>query len=155
MVPTSPESEFCVLDKDKPLLEKICGQLLRAIDCLSVEEMEIAKKKESYLLCAYIPAIVTNAQLELCHFDPEKVSLSDGVLKDGKFKTVPFIRFRKSLTTVLSPHASPTNLIDANKDKQRTILIINANSFCDILEKIELNLRYFEDSLSRFINHRE
>ncbi len=142
MAPTSPESEFCAIrgsgEKDKPFLERICGELLRAIDCLSVEEKEIEKKKKYHRPYMYIPTIVTNAQLELCHFDPEKVSLSDGLLKDGKFETVPFIRFRKSLTTILSSYAPLTNLMDANKDKQRTILIINADSFCDVLENIQV-----------------
>ena len=142
MAPTSPESEFCAIrgsgETDMPFLERICGELLKAIDCLSVEEKEIDKKNKYYRPCMYIPTIVTNAQLVLCHFDPDKVSLSDGLVKDGKFKTVPFIRFRKSLTAVLSSYASPTNLMDANIDKQRTILIMNADSFCDILENIQV-----------------
>ena len=144
VAPRSPQSEFCAIrgtgENDKPLLERICGQLLKAIECLSIEEMEIAKKKKYPDACIYIPIIITNAQLELCHFDPEKISLSDGLLKDGKFETVPFIRFRKSLTTVLSSNLNPYDLFHANKEKERTILIINANFLCEILENIQVKL---------------
>jgi hypothetical protein len=150
MAPTSPESAFCAIrgggENDKPLLERICGQLLRAIDCLLIEEMEILKKKRFPDACEYIPVIVTNAKLELCHFDPEKVSLKDGYLSDGKFESVPFIRFRKSLTTTLSAQAAPSYINDANKDKERTVLIINANSFCDILESIEVKLPPYSEA---------
>ena len=142
--PESPESSFCSIrgsgEKDKPFLERICGQLLKAVDCLLVEEMEIEEKKRKIINfpSIYIPAIVTNAELKLCHFDPKSVSLSDGRLKDADFKTVPFLRFRKSLTTVLSPSASPANINEANIDKQRTILIINSEYLCEVLENIEL-----------------
>jgi hypothetical protein len=150
LVPKSPESEFCSIrgsgENDKPLLERICGQLLRSIDCLLVEEMEIAKNKRFPDACIYVPIIVTNAKLELCHFDPGKVSLTDGFLVDGKFETVPFVRFRKSLTTVLSSRASLSSITDANKDKEGTILVINANSFCDILKNIEVKLPPFEEA---------
>lgn len=149
MVPASPESEFCVIrgsgENDKPLLERICGQLLRAIDCLSVEEMIINKTKEIHDASVYIPAIITNAKLELCTFDPGKVSLSDGILKEGKFRTLPFIRFRKSLTTGLTSQASPSNIADANKDKERTILIINADFFCEMLENMQVKLPPFTE----------
>ncbi|PKN88861.1 MAG: hypothetical protein CVU51_03020 [Deltaproteobacteria bacterium HGW-Deltaproteobacteria-1] len=142
--PTSPESEFCAIrgssEKDKPLLERICGKLLRAIDCLLIEEMEIMKKKEYQDASIYVPVIVTNAKLELCHFDPEKVSLKDGFLSDVQFETVPFIRFRKSLTTALSSSASPSSITDASKDRERTILVINADSLCGILENMKVKL---------------
>jgi hypothetical protein len=154
--PTSLESEFCAIrgggENDKPLLERICGQLLKAIDCLSVEEMEIAKKKTVSDACIYVPVVITNAQLELCHYDPEKVSLTDGLLSDGKFEAVPFIRFRKSLTTALSSRATPSNIMDAHKDKERTVLIINADYFCKILEIMEVKLPPYTDSWPWFYN---
>ncbi len=149
--PRSPQSEFCAIrgsgENDKPLLERICGQLLKSIESLSIEEMEITSGHNPVnAACIYIPVVVTNTQLELCHFDPEKVSMSDGLLPNGNFKTVPFIRFRKSLTTIVSSSVKATNLTDASKEKERTILIINSNSLSDFLENFQLKLSHYVDT---------
>jgi hypothetical protein len=140
----SPESEFCTLGNgkgknDNIFIERTAGHLLTSIDNLAVEEMEISRKNIINKAIIYIPAIVTNAQLAVCHFEPEKISLKDSMLKEGSFKNFPLIRFRKSLTHKLTPSCRPYDIKDARQDKERTILIINSEHLCEILENIKVN----------------
>jgi hypothetical protein len=139
----SPESQFCVIrgqgEEDKTMLERISSQLITSIECLANEEIEISNYKPNRGVIVYMPVIVTTAQIELCHFDPGKIALLTGILSEGTFTTVPFIRFRKSLTTRLTSTATPTNIEEANQDKERTVLIMNSDSFCDLLQKLNLD----------------
>lgn len=138
----SPESEFCVVrgqgEDSKTMLERLCDQLLCSIECLAKEEIQISEYKDTQDVIIYIPAIVTTAKLELCHFDPDKIDLSNGLMSQGTFTTVPFIRFRKSLTTKLTSTIGSRDIGEANQESERTVLIINSDYFCDLLKNIHV-----------------
>jgi hypothetical protein len=147
----SPEVEFCKIEsskgkdnKENPFLERISSQLIKATECLAYEELEMNKNKECEDVYFYIPAIITTAALQVCTFDPDKISISDGLLSEGVFKAVPFIRFRKSLSTQSTSSNDTKDLPAANRDKERTILIINADSLCNVLDDMKI------DKLDRF-----
>ena len=55
--------------------------------------------------------------------------------------TVPFIRFRKSLTTQLTEYAKPTDLQESSEDKERTILVINSTELTNILGELKHEMR--------------
>jgi hypothetical protein len=139
--PESPQSEFCSIrgqgETDSPLLERISSQLISSVECLAHEEIEMTKHRKEENTNIYIPVIVTTAQLELCHFDPEKISLSDGKLSQGSFTPSPSILFRKSLVT--QSNSFVTDIRQANEDKTRTVLVVNSNSFCEILKSINID----------------
>lgn len=146
IIPSSPESEFCAVagqsDRDKPMLERMSEELLNAMECLAFEEMQLAQLQnppESHR-CIYIPAIVTTARLDVCRIDPADISLDDGTVPPdkGNIETVDFVRFRKSLSTELTSGFSPSNLEGANRDKERTILIIHAPKISRVLEGWDL-----------------
>ena len=141
--PESPESEFCSIrgqgETDNPLLERISSQLITSIECLAHEEIEMTKHTKVERVYIYVPVIVTTAQLELCHFDPQNIPLSDGKLSEGSFTTVPSVRFRKSLTTQLTSTSFVTDIREANEDTARTVLVVNSNSLCDILKSINID----------------
>ena len=139
--PVSLQSEFCILQNDEqrrqPILESLAGEVLESIEGLAEEGVSIAKSKEPHgrVGLFIFPAIVTNAELAVCHFDPAKIKISDGTLdiEDFEIETVPFIRFRKSLATDF-PQGSFYDLQSANQARERTVFIANAKSLSDFLK---------------------
>jgi hypothetical protein len=56
----------------------------------------------------------------------------------AKFETVPFIRFRKSLTTKVPPLETPETLVEANQESQHTVLVVHADQLTGILDWIQM-----------------
>jgi hypothetical protein len=141
ITPHSLESQFCVLQSDEarrqPILESLCGELLASIDGLAEEEINIVKSQISYaqVRAFYIPAVITNAHLKVCLFDVDSISLSDGVIPEDKckVKTVPFIRFRKSLTNLFPDDEPLSTLKETNQARERTVFVVNSESLKEFL----------------------
>lgn len=142
--PSSIESEYCVIPgqdaKSKPMLERIAAELVSATEAIAMEEKEYqAQSKDA--LRMYFSAIVTTAKLNVCNFDPEQISLIDGKVTDQKFTEVPFVRFRKQLSTQ-KPHVT-LNLMDGLnalvRAKEHTVFVVNAEAVPEFLENFEVN----------------
>jgi len=135
----SLESSFCIVrgqgEKDAPMLERLSGILLRSVERLATEELEFEKPSEGELHF-YIPVIITIATLFTCRYDTNNVSIISGELSDAVFEEVPFIRFRKNLSTSL-PTQKLQNLQQANKENERTIFVINSNHIVKVLSEIK------------------
>jgi hypothetical protein len=135
--PVSLESDICIIrgqgEHDRALLERITGTLLASVDALADEELELCHRLNRPESRIFIPLIVTAAELRVCTVDVSKIQLADGTIDDVHFDVVPLIRFRKSLTTGLSADASPESLLDANRDRERTILVVNALHLSEVL----------------------
>lgn len=86
------------------------------------------------------PAIVTNAEIAVCRFDPANIKITDGTLDVGdvEITTVPFIRFRKSLATSFPPGMF-YYLNAANKARERTVFVVNASSLPEFLKNWNVN----------------
>lgn len=132
----SPEAMFCVVkghsDKDRPMLERVAGNLLRSVECLAKEEASLRPPdRESEVL--YFPVIVTTAEIQTCAFDIDDIDLKSGLLSDGQFDTVSCIRFRKSLSTTTPPEAK--SLEKANEENQRTVFVMKSDYIVPALSK--------------------
>jgi hypothetical protein len=142
-IPESYESEFCVIrrqgEDDISMLERISSKLIKSTEYLANEENKIVKKQKGNGRFFYIPAIVTSAHLNVCHFNPSDVSLDNGKLPKGEFESIPFIRFRKTLAKTPLPKAPsyhfPISLHDIIETKKRNVLIIQASELTSFLEK--------------------
>ena len=138
ITPPSFQSEFCVMNSDekrRPILESSCRDLLDSLDALAEEEIKIAQRQSSHFRAFYIPAIVTNAKLAACMFDPAFVSLADGVIPEDKYiiEVVPFIRFRKSLVNTFPEDDLVSSLKKANQARERTVFVVNSECLADFL----------------------
>lgn len=144
--PSSYMAEFCVVrgtgEDDKPMLERIAGQLVGALEALAVEEIMLSLNSTPGQRYVYVPIIVTNADLQVCRFKSDEVDLSTGRLSEGEFESVPFIRFHKSLTTQLSPELRPSRLQAAHQDKMRTVLVVNSAYLTKLLEEWHFGKEY-------------
>jgi hypothetical protein len=142
--PESYESKFCAIpgieQGRRSLLDRTTSELIKATEALASDEKGLleGRGKEVKSNGIYIPVLVTTADLAVALFDPKDVSLKDGSLpKSTVFKTVPFIRFRKSLTNKLSPSRLQT-LKEVYLASERSIFIVNSEFFQDFLHKWEL-----------------
>lgn len=142
--PESPISSFCSVpgqaDKATPMLERIVGTLLLSVEGLSQEmdmRMLTAAAQASQRSSIYIPVLVTNTPLVICRFDPTEVGLTSGVLEGngGEFEPAPFVRFRKSLTTTSPSEEVALSLQDANRESQRTVLVVHAPHLLEFLRQ--------------------
>lgn len=139
--PPSLQAEFCVLHSDEgrrqTILESLAGEVLESIEGLAEEEVNVEKSQGSnpHARLFIFPAIVTNAELAVCRFDPAKIQLTDGTLdpSDVEIETVPFIRFRKSLATSF-PEGTFYYLEAANKARERTVFVVNSSSVTEFLK---------------------
>lgn len=136
--PSSYVAEYCAvkgIDKDKPMLERIAGQLIEATEALAIEEIMLSTNDVPGRHYVYVPVIVTNVDLQVCRFKTDKIELSTGQLSSGEFESVPFIRFSKSLTTRPTSGSVLKNLKDASQDKIRTVLVVNAEHLTNLLQE--------------------
>ncbi len=127
--PESFESEFCIVlgqdNKSKPMLERIAAELVEATEAVAYEEYQLIKE-ESYATNNYFTVIVTTAELHVCKFNPEDISITNGELDTAEFEVVPFVRFRKSLTTKQKSLKGIKSIKDLNKAKERTVFVVNS-----------------------------
>lgn len=149
VAPSSSESAFCVVrghsDKNKPMLERLCGVVLNSLESLADEE-SMLKSTPLGIHRVYLPLVVTSAELKMCCFNTVDVDIQKGQLPKSKFQTIPFIRFRKGLTTKIPYGSPPLNLTEANYKKERTVFIVQATKLSEFLKKFTLNkLDDFED----------
>lgn len=149
LTPDFSESAFCVIrgqsEKDRPMLERLSGIVLKSLESLAEEEMRL-RPTQLGRHRIYIPVIITTASLEVCNFDVSKVSLQTGQLQlpDGQFEAVPFIAFRKGLATKHLPERSLRDLQTANQEKERTIFVVQSTEILKFLKHLS-GLRMFNE----------
>lgn len=141
VAPSSPESAFCTVrgqgERDVPMLERIAGILLRSTEQLASEEIALEKGSITGTAHVYYPMIVTNASLHVCRFSPGDIDLLTGQLPGGEFESVPFIRFRKNLSTASSFQRMPSDLKQANVEYERTVFVVNIAELANVLKEWE------------------
>jgi hypothetical protein len=124
-------------------LEHLAKGLLQATEGLVAEEIALAKSIRAgdgrqgplYLRLFIFPVIVTNAKIAVCRFNAERVRLDSGVLlpDDAEIFEAPMVRFRKSLVTEF-PEGVFYTLEAANRKRERTVLIVNAEYLTKLLK---------------------
>jgi hypothetical protein len=152
VAPESYISQFCVVrgsgEGQRPMLENLSRTLLDSLECFAREEMDIWLAGTEARRRYYVPIIVTNARLSVCRFNVGSISLAEGEIPDGEFEEVPFIRFHKSLTTQTTANVSLRTIAEANRDRDRTVLVVNASRLTDLMQQWHLPLQ--EYSANRF-----
>jgi len=142
VVPGSQESEFCIVrghgDKTEPFLERLSKCVLSSTEALAHEELSLIRHPEFDRLRFFIPVIVTTAELKVCRLEPNQVSISDGSIKEPKFETVPWIRFRKSLSVYDTDKIGVATLKEITEKKERSIFIMNSTSLSHFLKSLEI-----------------
>jgi hypothetical protein len=142
VLPKSSEAGFCVVrgtgEGEKSLLERICGPLLDSVDSLASQEIKLSERRFLPVLMIYFPVIVTTATLYTCNFKAENISVASGQIPPGEFQAVPLVRFRKSMTTQVDDDPESFKIESLNSASQRSVLVVNANSLCEVLKALDV-----------------
>jgi hypothetical protein len=143
--PSSYESEFCVVagqdSKSRPMLERVAASVVASTEALAKEEAPLVTLEK---LRAYINVIVTTAELVVCKFDPSKIDLHTGTIGEAQYENVPFIRFRKQLSSkqlVTDPtkFARGYGWNQMARAKENTVLVVEAPHFLNLLPQLTLD----------------
>ena len=135
--PPSLEAQFCVVrghgEAQQPMLERIASNLLMATEALADEELAYQRSVGHSGVRFYFPVLVTTATLQICRFQPGDVDLASGLLTQGVFNEVAFIRFTKSLSSGVTSSRVPSDLSEAARLSQRTIFVVNSSHLTQFL----------------------
>jgi hypothetical protein len=147
MVPESPESEFCIIrghgENTESVLERLARHVLSSTEALALEEMGLRRYSTQDKLGLFVPIIVTSADLKTSKCEPKNISLSDGTISDPEFETVPWVRFRKSLSTFNGDKSTFTELNKISEKEQRSIFVINSMHLSNFLKQWKLEPSQF------------
>lgn len=132
----------------KPMLERIAAEVVPSTEALAWEEKDYRPEAMDHVRF-YFSAIVTTAELKVCRFSPQQISLTAGEIDNAEFTTVPYVRFRKQL----SPRNEPFTVQDYTsgnnpvRRKEHTVFVVNSASLSDFLAGFEID----NDSARQFI----
>jgi Holliday junction resolvase-like predicted endonuclease len=142
--PVSPQAEFCIIPghdpKSRPILERTAAELIDATEALATEELNLIGNNIKSLR-VYYPVIITTAELKVCNFDSEDIDIKSGELqsKSSYFSTVPFVRFRKSLSVSPLKDKCFNSIKEIDLITERTVFIVNSGSMLDFLKSMQLD----------------
>ena len=147
--PSSAECEFCIVpgqdQKSRPMLERIASELIEATEALAREDYFLNLKQG--FIRIYANVIVTTADLHLCTFSPAEISIDTGVIDKANFTLVPFLRFRKSLSTKSVSELNLKERTDASliKAKENTVFVVNSGHFEEFLNSFSVNEGFYKE----------
>lgn len=137
--PQSAESAFCVVpgqdSRSRPMLERVAAELVSATEGFAEEERTLqAKRLDS--LRMYFSVVLTTAKLSICKFDGDTVSISDGKVREAEFCDVPYVRFRKQLSTRVPQIVASVGDTSRSlaKAKEHTVFVVNSEALLEFLE---------------------
>lgn len=139
-VPESQESMYCVVagqdSKARPMIERLAAEVTAATEALAIEELP-AITKRNYGLRMYASVIVTTAQLHLSRFDAHGVSMKTGEASAVTHAMLPWIRFRKQLSSefAIEPKNTDWDFSELSLAKEKQVFVVNLESLPAFLEK--------------------
>jgi hypothetical protein len=144
--PASAESSYCVVPgqdaRSKPMLERVAADVLSATEALAWEDKGVQERRGDAVRM-YFSVVATTAQLKVCVFDPDRITLNDGKLAGGDFHEVPYVRFRKQLST-RTPKISDNDWDQSGrqaivKAKEHTVFVVNADALLGFLSNFDID----------------
>lgn len=138
--PESPESMYCVVagqdTKTRPMLERVAAETTAALEAIAIEELPLITKRQ-YGLRMYVPVIVTTARITISRFDAKLVALQTGEANAISHEIMPWIRFRKQLSSelVVEPKNVEWDFSGLAAAKEKMVFVVNVESFADFLKK--------------------
>ncbi len=150
LAPASAEASFCVMEtggkKDSRILENLAGELLLSMEQIAIQETDLVKSRIQELGSSsqnmlYLPVIVTTATLQIMNFNPSDIEIADGKVTQSTVGKVEFIRFRKNLASHVDYEKPEMNTLkDLNRENDRSILVVQADSFINFLSMLHAYL---------------
>lgn len=137
--PVSPESMYCVIGgqdtRSRPLLERVSAETCAAMEAIALEEYPHMKAR-NYGFRMYAPVIVTTARLSVSSVDASSLSLSTGEAGNVTHREVPFVRFRKQLSSAfaIQPNGSASDFSQLAAAREKMVFVVNAEHIARFLK---------------------
>lgn len=143
----SHEAKYCAIPGQEQgrrnLLERTASEIVEATESFAWQEKKLADNVPPNMRAfrrIYIPVIVTTAELKVSCFDPSTISLEEGDLPhDTTFTSVPYVRFRKSLSSRIDTGSAIDQAIHLHRASERSVLVVNAENFSNFINNWEIN----------------
>lgn len=141
--PDSPESTYCVVagqdPKSRPLLERLAAELTAATEALAAEERSLLTQ-QSVGVRFYVSILVTTARLHHSTLDASAVTLETGEAPSIQHTEVPWIRFRKQLSSefAVEPDLSGWGFDRLAAAKEKQIFVVSAVHLTNFLKRWQL-----------------
>lgn len=142
--PACAEAMFCAVRGqaagDKPtMLERVGGELVSATEAFAQEESDFRPKGDSVRL--YLSVLITTAELKIANFKPDAIALSDGMVPEADFTSVPYVRFRKQLSQrpIALSQSDFENRTRVDYQRENTIFVVRADALIDFLADIDIS----------------
>lgn len=139
-------SSFCIVngqDKNSPILESLCTNLLIATEAFAKQDVEeIIRENTGIKILQYIPVIITNTPLFVCKYDSSEVNLKSGIIDgDTKFERVNTVAFQKPLKTTIGSEDinDLASKYKYNKAQDRTVFVVHSSAFATFLNNLDPN----------------
>lgn len=129
--PASPESMYCVVvgqdPKARPLLERVAAETCAATEAIALEEYSHMTARR-YGFRMYTPVIVTTARLSVSSVDLSQISLDKGEAASMEHREVPFLRFRKQLSSefAVEPSDLDWSFSDLSSAREKMAFVVNS-----------------------------
>ena len=144
---TTHRSSFCIVngqDKNRPMLEGLCTNLLIATEAFAKKDIEeIIKENRGVKNLQYIPVIITNTPLYICKYDSSAVNLKTGIIDgDAEFERVDSVAFQKPLKTTIGSEDinDLASNYKYNKAQDRTVFVVHSTAFASFLNDLDPNI---------------
>jgi hypothetical protein len=139
-VPGSPEANFCHIRKQggtqrDDMLEKTCGELLRATEALACQEQALHSGDKVHIRRIYVPVIVSNARMFICDGNWDAMNVTTGEVEFSAIEPVSFVRFRKSFSAPDVRAGYATNAEAFAERSERSVVVVQAGSLLEFLAK--------------------
>ena len=124
---------------------KLSGELLLSLEYTAKEESRLFQSIISNLnlpnvTMTFIPVIVTTASLQGMKFEHADIEITNGKITKSETEPIKFIRFRKNLASSIRYDNTEINrLRDLNKLNDRTVFVVQAESFIEFLRKLDFS----------------
>ncbi len=142
--PETPEAEFCIVGgqdpKSKPMLERTAAELIEATEAFA-QSYGMYHFSQDETARLFIPVVITTAELKLCKFDANEVSLTTGEIVNAEFETVPFLRFRKQFTdrTIDSNRLPQIDYKTIDRQKENSIFVVNSEHILEFFDQLSVH----------------
>jgi len=146
--PESPESMYCVVagqdTKSRPLLERVAAETCSTTEAIAIEEYSQMLERR-YGFRMYVSVIVTTARISISSVDMKTIALATGEASEITHRNVPFVRFRKQLSSEFAVERKNSDWSFAELATAREKLVFVVNSMH--LEEFLRTWYIYDDSL--------
>jgi len=128
----------------KPLLERVAAETCAATEAIAIEEYA-SMLDTKYGFRMYVSVIVTTARLSISTVDTASIALATGEASAISHREVPFLRFRKQLSSAFAVDrkGSDWGFTELATAREKMVFVVNSMHLEEFLQAWETSNESF------------